>query len=63
MSDTSGGTLRPLYAVPMQNARASGDLQQMLALAAEARKQASQAPDIQAALADLEAEISRRSGS
>lgn len=49
---------RPLYAEAMQQARASGDVAQMRQLAQRARTEGAGDPEIQAALAQLEAEIS-----
>lgn len=49
--------VHPLYAVALQQARTSGDASQMRALAAEA--EGSSDPEIQSALADLRAELSR----
>lgn len=54
-----GSTLRPLYASALQQARASGEVQQMRELAERARSEASSDPEIQSALADLESEIAR----
>jgi hypothetical protein len=54
-----GNEPRPLYAEAMQQARASGDVQQMRDLAQRARTEGGSDPAIQSALADLEAEIGR----
>lgn len=58
-----GNEPRPLYAEAMQQARASGDVAQMRQLAARARTEGAGNPEIQAALADLDAEIARSGGS
>ena len=47
-----------LYGVALQQARASGDVSQMRSLAAQA--EGSSDPEIQSALADVRAELSRR---
>jgi hypothetical protein len=58
-----GNEPRPLYAEAMQQARASGDVAQMRALAQRAETEGGSDPAIQAALADLRTEISRAGGS
>jgi hypothetical protein len=61
-STSSGGAYRPgiaLYAVALQQARTSGNEQQMRELAARARAEGSDDPEIQAALRELEAEIAK----
>jgi Domain of unknown function (DUF1843) len=60
----SGGRNEPrmLYAEAMQQARVSGDVQKMRELAQRARTEGAGDPEIQAALAELEAEIGRRGG-
>ena len=58
-----GNEPRPLYAEAMQQARASGDLAQMNELAQRARTEGAGNPEIQSALAELDAEIARRRNS
>ena len=54
--------MRPLYAVVIQEARASGDVHRMRDVASRARSEGSDDPEIQSALRDLEAEINRAGG-
>jgi hypothetical protein len=49
----------PLYAAPLTDAVASGDLARMKSLAAQAEQQLAQAPAIQTALTALKAEIAK----
>ena len=51
--------VRPLYAAPIKEAAASGDLRQMKSMATKARKHLS---DVQTALAKLEDSISKAGG-
>jgi hypothetical protein len=52
-------TIVPLYAVPIKEAAASGDVRAMKSVAAKGRKHIS---DVQAALAKLEAAITKAGG-
>lgn len=54
-----GGTIRTLYGPAIQQARASGDLQQMRDVARRAETEGASDPQVQSALGDLRAEISR----
>lgn len=54
-----GGTIRTLYGPAIQQARASGDLQQMRDVARRAETEGAADPEVQSALGDLRAEISR----
>jgi len=51
--------IRPLYAVPIKEAAASGNLRQMKSMAAKARKHVS---DVQTALAKLDQAIAKANG-
>ena len=55
-----GGTT--LYAVAIQQARASGDVQQMRDVAQRAEREGANDPEIQSALRDLRAELDRSGG-
>lgn len=52
-------TLRPLYASAIQEARSSGDLSAMQAMAERAEREGADDPEIQSALSELRAEIKR----
>lgn len=54
--------LRALYSVALQEARSSGDVNQMEALARRAEQEGANDPDIQRALGELKAEIARQRG-
>lgn len=54
--------LRALYSVALQEARSSGDVQQMEALAQRAEQEGAGDPDIQRALAEVRAELARQRG-
>ena len=54
-----GGIIRPLYAAPINEAAASGDLQAMKSIATKARKHLS---DVNSALAKLDAAIAKSKG-
>ncbi len=58
MSDQYGHVV-PLYAVPIHDTIASGDLQKMKALAAQADRQLASQGDVGKALAALKAEIAK----
>ncbi|MEY2441050.1 MAG: hypothetical protein QOJ46_476 [bacterium] len=56
---TKPPTPRPLYAVPVQQATQSGDLDEMKAVAEEAERHVEQHGDVGAALQELKAEIAK----
>lgn len=61
-STSSGGARGPsktLYASALHQARTSGDEQEMRELAARARSEGADDPEIQAALRELEAELAK----
>ena len=58
----SGGHVIPLYGVPIQSAIASGDLTHMKTLASLAQQQLDSKPQLEAALAELKAEIAKLGG-
>ena len=57
-----GNEPRPLSAEALQQARASGDVTQMRQLAQRARSEGAGNPEVQTALAEMEAEIARSGG-
>jgi ribosomal 50S subunit-associated protein YjgA (DUF615 family) len=66
-SGSTGGTWRwphyPMYATALQQARASGDVEQMREAVERARQEPSDDPEVQTALRDVEAELARLGGS
>lgn len=54
-----GGTIIPLYAAALQEAKASGDTARMRQLAAQAEQQLGSSADIAAALSDVKAELGK----
>lgn len=54
--------IRALYSVALQEARSSGDVSQMEALAQRAEQEGADDPEIQRALGELRAEIARQRG-
>jgi hypothetical protein len=54
--------IRALYSVALQEARSSGDVNQMEALARRAEQEGAGDPDIQRALAEVRAELAKQRG-